>query len=154
MKKKILAALICAALALTMTACSEKEDPNDNSSKDKSSKSSVTEGVSTPSDSDNSSSETSSTADSKPEESKPEETSTPAGSGIDWGSVPYADELDFMTDNYKDGVRIIQYLGSESVLKIPETIDGKKVTGLTGELGYNLTDIYSKGCNRYRRLYI
>lgn len=151
MKKKILAALICAALALNLTACANNEELEDTKSKDKSSKSSVTS-VSTPSDSDNSSAgntETSSTAESKPEESKPEETSTPAGSGIDWDSVPYADELDFVCvdydpnkythtfddkfhAHYAGGVVITQYTGSEKLIKIPETIDGKPVVGIDG----------------------
>lgn len=159
MKKKILAALVCAALALTMTACAKEEGPNYISSKDKSSKSSVTESGNTPGDPENSGSggasepETSSTTDSKPEESKPDETSKPAGSGIDWDSVPYADELDFICEDYdpsigymgiKDnfkaryagGVMITKYTGSEKLIKIPETIDGKPVVMLNGNTDY------------------
>lgn len=153
MKKKILAALICAALALNLTACANNEEPEDTASKkDKSSKSSVTS-VTTPSDSENSGSDTSSTTDSKPEESKPEETSKPAGSGIDWDSVPYADELDFICEDYDPsigymgiknnfkaryagGVMITKYTGSEKLIKIPETIDGKPVVMLNGNTDY------------------
>ncbi|MDE6728782.1 MAG: leucine-rich repeat domain-containing protein, partial [Oscillospiraceae bacterium] len=65
-------------------------------------------------------------------ESKPEESSVPENKNeVDWDSVPYADELDFEVVDVDGGVKITNYLGSDTVIKIPETIDGKKVVAVT-----------------------
>ncbi|MDE6732099.1 MAG: leucine-rich repeat domain-containing protein [Oscillospiraceae bacterium] len=136
MKKKILSVIVCAAAILSLTACAKNEDPfaglttsqgtsstpNGTSSKPSSKPvSSATQSSNTPANS------------SAPEESKPEESSVPENKNeIDWDSVPYADELDFMTEDVDGGVKITAYLGTDTVVNIPDTIDGKKVVMISG----------------------
>lgn len=131
MKKKILSVIVCAAAILSLTACGNNEDPlaglgnlstptSTATSKPASTKpaqsSSAPQQSSTPAQS------------SAPEESKPEETSVPSNvKKVDWSSVPVADELDFVTENVDGGVRIIKYVGTETIVNIPDTIDGKRV---------------------------
>lgn len=153
MKKRILSAAICAAVVLSLTACGKNEEPlnglsNQNGSNSVSGTSSVP--VSSTAQQTSSKPEQSSAPESKPAssaepqqssepeqsstpESKPEESSVPAvDNTVDWDSVPYADELDFMVVDTDGGVRITEYLGLDTVIKIPETIDGKKVVAVTG----------------------
>lgn len=146
MKKKILAAAVCASVVLSLTACGKSENSlsslpnqsNGTSSKPVSSASKPDAASSTPASSAASSAESkpeSSTVQSVPEsstqESKSEE-STPVVETVDWDTVPYADELDFMTEDCEGGVKITKYLGSEEVVKIPETFDGKAVVEIGG----------------------
>ena len=41
-----------------------------------------------------------------------------------------ADESDFSYDTYEDGIRITDYLGTDTVVVIPESIDGKQVRSI------------------------
>lgn len=150
MKKRILAVLTCIAAALSLTACAgNRETPLNGSAP------SVSSGTSTVSSAKTTSSagaESSSGAtvssvaassvggsSSAAEQSKPTETSAPAESLIDWDTVPYADEMDFLYNDYNDekrnisGVQITKYTGSEKLIKIPETIEGKPVVGMKGD---------------------
>ncbi len=143
MKKKITAALACAIIVLSLAGCSKNEgtpesSPNSSNTESSSKGERSSEDVnssdeSKPSESDpdeskpesssgenSKDSSTESTPESKPEEQQPVDP-------IDWSTVPYADELDFIVVDYKDGVKINEYRGKETILKIPETINGKKV---------------------------
>ena len=46
--------------------------------------------------------------------------------------MPYADELDFSYENCEGGVRITKYTGTETIVKIPETISKKTVVSIGG----------------------
>lgn len=149
MKKKILSAAVCAAAILSLTACGKNESPtggffnsigNDSASSTTSSTSSKPASSSAQTSKPEQSSapeskpvSTSTQTSTKPEqssvpESKPEESSVPeTPNEVDWDSVPYADELDFEVKDVDGGVKIYNYLGSDTVIKVPETIDGKKV---------------------------
>ncbi len=150
MKKKITAALVCAAMVLSLAGCAgDKQfdgffdgvyDNNSGESKPTSSK--QTSSKPTSSKSTSSKSEESKPEESKPDESKPAESSsaesTPESKPeeqqpvdpIDWSTVPYVDELDFLYEEVEGGVMITEYRGSETILKIPETINGKTVVAL------------------------
>lgn len=129
MKKKFLAALICAALALNLTGCANNsnEDPvrSDKSSKESSTSSVVSE----PSDSGSSDPANS---DSKPEESKPSEPAYPEatnvlyaqGKKLDFPETPLSDFDYEIKDNY---AVIKEYFGKNPDVRIPETIEGKPV---------------------------
>lgn len=154
MKKKILSAAVCAAAILSLTACGKNESPtggffnsigNDSASSTTSSTSSKPASSSAQTSKPEQSSapeskpvSTSSQTSTKPEqssvpESKPEESSVPeTPNEVDWDSVPYADELDFEAEDVDGGVGIYNYLGSDTVIKVPETIDGKKVVSFLG----------------------
>lgn len=108
MKKRILAALVCAMMALSLAGCAAKEEERsymsknpdkDNSSYSEKSGSENSKGGSD-SSSDNSSTEESDSDNSRPEESKPEESkpedkpSNPDAEKIDWSKVPVVDEMD------------------------------------------------------------
>lgn len=143
--KKILSIITCAAAILSLTACGKSEDTlggllNQNGSNSVSSTSSTPASSSAQTSKPEQSSaaeskpvSTSSQTSTKPEqssvpESKPEESSVPETTNeVDWDSVPYADELDFEVVDIDGGVQIVSYLGLDTVVKIPETIDGKKV---------------------------
>ena len=125
MNKKILSAIVCAAMVLSLTACGKNEDPlsgiyNSNNP--------ASAANSTPVFSAQPEQSSAPAESSAPEESKPDETSEPSNvKTIDWSTVPVADELDFMVDEFRDGVCITQYLGTDTIINIPGTIDGKKV---------------------------
>lgn len=148
MKKKILSAAVCAAAVLSLTACGSSENPVLSEILNQNGSNSVSSTSSTPASSSAQTSkpEQSSAPESKPAssaaeqtssapeqssvpESKPEETSKPEE--IDWDSVPYADELDFEVMDVDGGVRIYSYLGTDTIIKVPETIDGKKVVAIS-----------------------
>lgn len=147
--KKILSIITCAAAILSLTACGKSEDTlggllNQNGSNSVSSTSSTPASSSAQTSKPEQSSapeskpvSTSSQTSTKPEqssvpESKPEESSVPeTPNEVDWDSLPYADELDFMVKDVDGGVQITHYLGSDTVIKVPETIDGKKVVGVS-----------------------
>lgn len=134
MKKRFLAALICASMVFSLTGCgnggNERPDVSGNEHPDVS-------GNERP---DVSGNET---------DSGSEKLSDPKGSGsgekdkIDWDSVPYASAEDFEVVNIsyfeQMGVEelsetweITKYVGKEKIIKIPEVIDGKVVTALGG----------------------
>ena len=71
--------------------------------------------------------------------SKPE----PVDEKVNWSKVPYADEMDFNYENADGGVAVSGYTGDLKILKIPETIAGKKVVGLNYRClsQHNFTDI-------------
>lgn len=148
MKKRILSAAICAAVVLSLTACGKSEEPlggltNQSGSNSVSSTSSTP--ASSTTEQTSSAPEQSSAPESKPasssaeqtssapeQSSTPDETSEPDNNNeVDWDSVPYADELDFEVVDVDGGVKITNYLGSDTVIKIPETINGKKVVAVT-----------------------
>ncbi len=126
MKKRFLAALICAAMVLTGCKGGENESPDTFENEESSAPSQGGK----PSDAVVSSSD----------ENDP---AVDANGVIDWDSVPYADKNDFEVVNisYVDqmGVEelsetweITKYVGKEKIIKIPEVIDGKVVTALGG----------------------
>ena len=137
--KKFLAAFLCAAMALSLSACNENtETPNDD--KDKSSVSdskkdndnSTDESKDNSSEGENNSEENSSTGGESSVESKPEESSSTTTESepedpepvIEWIDAP---EEDFDYRSYEDGVEITAYKGTGGAIRIPDTINGKKV---------------------------
>lgn len=131
MKKKILAAVACAAMVLSLTACGKDEEPaNGISSQPESTVSSSVPGAesepATSSTPDNTSG-TSTTPD------QPEETNRNA--------ALYSDEKDFKYKDFdvwwyggEEGITITQYIGNDKVVNIPPTINGKKVVMISGNI--------------------
>lgn len=129
MRKRFLAALICAATALSLTGCENSGNMlHDLWKNETSSTSSSTE------------SKTSGMFGSVFGTSKP---AVDANGAIDWDSVPYADEKDFEVvhisyfeqigvEELSETWKITKYVGKEKIIKIPEVIDGKVVTALGG----------------------
>ncbi|MDE7361673.1 MAG: leucine-rich repeat domain-containing protein [Oscillospiraceae bacterium] len=126
MKKKITAMIVCAAVALSLTACNTDGESSSPSTSTKSS----TESSKTESSSTVSSSSTESTSDSKPEESGSERT-VPKESSVPEPTL--ADEADFETEAVDGGVCITKYKGSALNVVIPETIGGEKVVRIGEE---------------------
>ena len=125
MKKKILSIAACAAMVLSLTACGNNEDPFANLPETSSSRS-----ISTPNNSKPAAPSTPA-APSAPDRT-PATSSTPeADTEIDWSTVPYADEMDFVVRDVDGGVTIAEYLGNDAVVNIPPTIDGKKVVTIS-----------------------
>lgn len=138
MKKKITAALACAIIVLSLAGCADQESGRDDSKSERSSKekSSYSEDV-------NSSGE-SKPSESDPDESKPESSSGESSNGssaeskpekppvetVDWSKIEYAEDLDFIVEDAEGGVVIAQYIGTETKVKIPQTINGKTVVTL------------------------
>lgn len=140
MKKRILAALVCAAMVLSLAGCAKNEGGNDTSSRTstKSSSDKETPGESSSADNSGSGSESSSTEESKPEEPAkyPEATNVLylQGEKLDFPETP---ATDFDYEIRKDQVYITEYFGKNPDVRIPETIDGKKVAGLSGDGIFN-----------------
>lgn len=135
MKKKILSVIICAAAILSLTACGKNEDPLAGLGNVSTPSSAATSKPAStkPAQSSSAPAQSSTPEQSSVPESKPEESSVPKDTNkIDWDSVPYADELDFEVEDTDGGVRIYNYLGTDTVVKVPETIDGKKVVEFSG----------------------
>ena len=117
--KKILAALLCAATVLTISGCDDKvdlsgliDDGGSGTGKGKRPGNGGGTGIN-------------------------------ADGSIDWDSVPYADEEDFEWEIGRtydvvsihaniQTIYITKYVGEDKVIKIPETIEGKPVTGVAG----------------------
>lgn len=111
MKKKILAAFVCAATALSLAGCASGN--NDRSHENTSSNNASTfDGSSTPN------------ADT----SKPADSSTVTASGTSTPEANLAD-WDYRTYNYngKDSFRIAGYKGTDERIEIPAEINGLKV---------------------------
>lgn len=135
MKKKITAIIVCAAVALSLTACgSDGESSTPNNGADKSTSTSSTESSKTESSSTVSVNSTESTFDSKPEESSTESTAP------EWH---VADEADFEIETVEGGVSITKYIGSDTNVVIPETIGGERVVMLGNEAFYHNTNLLS-----------
>ncbi|MCH5196482.1 MAG: leucine-rich repeat domain-containing protein [Oscillospiraceae bacterium] len=116
--KKFLAAFLCAAMALSLSACNENtETPDDD--KDKSSVSD--------SKKDNDNSKDNSLENSEPEdssvESKPEEIGIP-----DESDFAEPDKSEFVWGVGENGILIVGYTGNETAIKIPSEIDGHTVS--------------------------
>ena len=143
--KKILAVFLCAAMALSLSACSGNNETPDNSkdnsvsdSKKDNDNSTVNNEDSSSNNSENSEEnsggEESKPEESKPEESKPEESSEPVvveefekpdlseyvESAGDFDLTPYS-------YNGADVVRVVGYHGSATAVKIPAEFDGRPV---------------------------
>lgn len=147
MMKKILAAILCAAMALTFSGCSSNTDGDTDGSgtgKGKGKRPGTSTG-----------------------------TGVKADGSIDWDAVPYADEADFRwysnkasqsdpnvegppyrsgytwekqqkyaaSMRYVEFVGIMRYTGSEKLIKIPERIEGKPVVTLNSNVFTGLSDI-------------
>lgn len=130
MMKKILAVLLCASMVLTVSGCDNKEDLSGFSDTD--------------------SSGTGKNKGKRPGDNTDSEIVYNADGGINWDSVPYADEEDFEYFEYGDSfkgytARITKYNGNEKVIKIPETIKGATVIGMYGSnIFQQCSDIYVK----------
>lgn len=152
MKKKILAALVCAAMTASLAGCAGNETSAlmNIASQTANDKNSSAAANSTPASSNTESTAASSAAESAPTSSEPE--STPASSApvsapessapeskpsvsaedIDWSAVPEIDEMDLnYTKQVADGgyitdtcVIITDYYGDAEYINIPQTIDG------------------------------
>ena len=124
--KKFLAAFLCAAMALSLSACSDNNETPDNSKDNsvsdskKDNNNSKDESKDNSSEGGNNSEENSSTdgsdsyVESKPEDSTPEQ--------------PAANEDDFSWYYNNEGVTIDYYMGSDENVVIPSTLGGRPVT--------------------------
>ncbi len=153
MKKKITAALVCAAMVLSLAGCAQSEKTPDSKPQ-------------------TSSSEQSRPEDSKPTESKPEETSKPEAKEIDWSKVSAVSEADleyivyeendikynkyarWFTDEMKQicsggAVLITKYSGEAEYINLPDQIEGKGNIFISAKVnwGDNAKAIrFSDGC--------
>ena len=121
MKKRFLAAALCAVMAVSLTGCGKEETsaPADTSSTTSTSTTSSTTQQSS------STTETSSAPESKPEESKPEESSE--SNAPDYSEIfSWNPALDPETGE-AIGVGIEMYLGSDENIVFPAKIEGKPV---------------------------
>lgn len=130
MKKKILAASLCAAMVLSLTACAKNDDPfgdllSQPSTSSKPASSAAAGNTSKP-------------TTSKPAESKPEESSEPASSNVE----------DFNYTETDGKITITRYKGSDTAVVFPKTIDGKPVdtigregNGLNPVVGENVESV-------------
>lgn len=147
MKKRILAILVSAAVAMSLAGCSDSE--NEKSTPNNTNSSSVTGnsnsggngGSENPGNTENSGgadNSTSSAEESKPEEPAkyPEATNVLylQGEKLDFPETPATDFDYYIRD---DKVYITEYFGKNPDVHIPETIDGKKVAGLSGDGSFN-----------------
>ena len=141
--KKILAIIMCAVMALTVTACSnDNEIPYSKSDKDKSTSDKADKDKNEDKDKDDESSEGSSTS-SNEESSSSEESSSPepekpafelkSGQTEDFKYTPNADGT---------GYKITQYIGTKTDVVVPAEIDGAPVLEVAG-ISYkkNITSI-------------
>lgn len=140
--KKTKATIITLIAALLLTACSTGQQGNgtDLNLSEQSQSSGVPDSVKTTEE--EKVSDKTRADDVKTEEPAVETTveEEPQKESIDWDSIPYADELDFEVEDIDGGVKIINYLGSDTVIKIPETIDGKKVLAISRAVYYENKD--------------
>lgn len=172
MKKKILAAAVCAAMVLSLAGCGSKDDPFANLPQ-----SSAGNTASTPNNSKPASSaaagNTSKPTTSKPAESKPvQSSSVPTQSSstpqiitpeskpeptpdapVDWDNVPFANDEDFdynITGNLNNSAAVIKaYIGTSEYVKMPSELGGEKTIELSNSVtwGTNVKAIMlSDGC--------
>ena len=124
MKKRFLAAALCAVMAVSLTGCGKEETPADTSSTTSTSTTSSTTQQSS-STTETTSAPESTPEESKPEESKPEESSE--SNAPDYSEIfSWNPALDPETGE-AIGVGIEIYLGSDESIVFPEKIEGKPV---------------------------
>ena len=129
--KKILAILMCAVMALTITACSDNNEiPYSKSDKDKSTSDKADKDKNEDKDKDDESSEDSSTS-SNEESSSSEETSEPR-KPIENLMSGETDDFVYMPNSDRTGYKITKYKGSATDVVIPAEIDGAPVLEVAG----------------------
>lgn len=166
MKKKILAATVCAAMVLSLAGCGSKDDPfanlpqssagntastPNNSKPANSSKTDATSGAeSKPVQSSSVPTQSSSTPQIITPESKPEPT---PDAPVDWDNVPFANDEDFdynITGNLNNSAAVIKaYIGTSEYVKMPSELGGEKTIELSNSVtwGSNVKAIMlSDGC--------
>lgn len=131
--KKLLALLLAASTALSLTACGGTTE----SSKSKSDSTKTESSTSDKSDSSDSADSSDSSEKSEPStEEKMKEVQAEIAK-IDPSTLadsPVSDEADFTID---DSGRVTNYTGSDHIIVIPDTINGTKVTAIGHDYGGN-----------------
>lgn len=135
MKKRILAAAVCAALTVSLAGCSGNNESTANVTSTPASAANSTPAASTPA-----SSKTDSKAESKPN----------IINGVDWSAVPIVSEADFEYEIYEidrlesdwrkrfpNGfVEITNYLGDAEYINLPQTLAGKNVISISNDVNW------------------
>lgn len=68
-------------------------------------------------------------------------TSTDLSTMFDYSDIPFAPESDFYVQDYEDGVILEWYYGSDTRIRIPDTIGGKKVIAVSRYCFFENKDI-------------
>ncbi|MCM1480400.1 MAG: leucine-rich repeat domain-containing protein [Muribaculaceae bacterium] len=118
--KKIIAFTAALALAVSLTACGGDGGSAEVETTTTTAAETVIEDLETTTAPETTTEETTTT----------EEVTEPTYQIPDWDNIDYADETDFTVEDTDGGVAIVKYNGTETVVKIPETIGGKTVVSL------------------------